>query len=58
MAGATFANELSSTGTLHVLYFAWLRERVGVAEETLTLPSDITTVGDLVAWLRTRSPGH
>jgi molybdopterin synthase sulfur carrier subunit len=46
------------TGTLHILYFAWLRERVGAAEENLVLPPDITTVGGLVAWLRARSPRH
>ncbi len=43
---------------MKVLYFAWLRERVGLGEEDLTLPPDITDVAGLVAWLRTRSPGH
>lgn len=43
---------------MKILYFAWLRERVGVGEEDVALPPGIGTVGDLVAWLRTRSPGH
>ena len=41
-----------------ILYFAWLRERAGAAEECLVLPAGVRTVGDLVAWLAERSPGH
>jgi sulfur-carrier protein len=37
-------------------YFAWLRERAGVGEERLTLPSDVLTVGDLLLWQSRR--GH
>lgn len=43
---------------MKILYFAWLRERVGMGEEDVTPPEGIETVADLVAWLRTRSPGH
>lgn len=43
---------------MHVLYFALLRERVGVAEETVTPPAEVQTVADLIAWLRARSPQH
>jgi molybdopterin converting factor subunit 1 len=52
------ADVTSTTGTLHILYFAWLRERVGTAEERIALPPDVSTVGELVALLRERSPGH
>lgn len=41
-----------------LLYFAWVRERVGVAEEAIDLPPDLATVADLLDWLATRSPGH
>lgn len=41
-----------------VLYFAWLRERIGTGEESVTPPDDVTTVGALMDWLATRSPGH
>jgi molybdopterin converting factor subunit 1 len=44
--------------TLHVLYFAWLRERVGVSEEFVSLPPGVATVGGLIDWLKTRGPGH
>jgi len=43
---------------MKVLYFAWLRTRAGVAEEEVTPPADIRTVGDLLGWLRLRSDGH
>jgi molybdopterin synthase sulfur carrier subunit len=41
-----------------LLYFAWLRQRIGVAEETVTLPGDINTVGSLLTWLQGRSDAH
>jgi sulfur-carrier protein len=37
-----------------LLYFAWVRERVGKAEEQLELPPGIATVGELMAWLARR----
>jgi molybdopterin synthase sulfur carrier subunit len=43
---------------LTILYFAWLRERTGTSEENVTPPADVRTVGDLIAWLAERSPGH
>lgn len=43
---------------MQVLYFAWLRARAGVGEEAVTPPETVGTVGDLVAWLATRSAGH
>jgi len=41
-----------------VRYFAWVRERVGKAEEEINLPPDIATVGELVAWLARRGEGY
>ena len=43
---------------IQVLYFAWLRERVGRGEEAVTLPDGVRTVGALVAWLGTRGDGY
>ena len=37
-------------------YFAWLRERVGAAEETVE--TEAATVGGLVEELRLRGEGH
>lgn len=39
---------------MHILYFAWLRERIGLAEEQVDPPAGIRTVAQLVAWLRSR----
>ena len=41
-----------------LLYFAWVRERVGVGEEDLALPDTLVAVADLLDWLAERSPGH
>lgn len=43
---------------MQVLYFAWLREKAGVAEETVDPPAELATVADLLGWLKGRSPGH
>ncbi|WP_341915385.1 molybdopterin converting factor subunit 1 [Ferrovibrio terrae] len=43
---------------MRVLYFALLRERVGVPEETVTPPAEVRTVAELVTWLRGRSAQH
>ena len=34
-----------------LLYFAWLRERIGKNAEEIEPPPGIATVGDLVVWL-------
>ncbi len=45
-------------GKLKILYFAWLRERTGRAEEEIALPDGVRSVGDLMAWLRARDAAH
>jgi sulfur-carrier protein len=37
-----------------VLYFAWVRERVGKADEIIEPPDGIETVGELMNWLAER----
>jgi sulfur-carrier protein len=39
---------------LKVLYFAWLRERVGKPDEIVDPPPNVRTVGELMNWLATR----
>ncbi|MBI4725349.1 MAG: molybdopterin converting factor subunit 1 [Rhodomicrobium sp.] len=39
-------------------YFAWVRERIGVAEEKAALPSTVATVGDAIEWLKQRGEGY
>ena len=37
-----------------LVYFAWVRERVGMTDEHVALPASIITVADLLAWQQTR----
>jgi len=37
-----------------LLYFAWVRERVGKAEEQIEPPGGVATVGELMVWLARR----
>lgn len=39
---------------MKVRYFAWLRERLNRGEEEIDPPAEVVTVGDLIAWLRSR----
>ena len=39
---------------MRIVYFAWVRERIGKAEEELSPPESVRTVGDLAAWLAGR----
>ena len=42
---------------MKLLYFAWLRAKIGMAEERVELPAGVTTVAALLDWLRARGPG-
>ncbi len=44
--------------TLKLVYFAWVREKIGKTEEIVDLPAGIATVADLVAWLKDRGPEY
>ncbi len=39
---------------LTVSYFAWVREKMGIAEEVIDPPAEIATIGDLIGWLARR----
>ena len=43
---------------MRLLYFAWLRSRIGVGEETVDPPEHVRTVADLADWLASRGPGY
>ncbi len=43
---------------MHLLYFAWLRAKIGTAEEELALPSQVHDVKSLLDWLKTRGPTY
>ena len=39
---------------MKVKYFAWVRERIGISEETVEPPAAVRTVDDLIGWLSKR----
>ena len=43
---------------MQLLYFAWVRERIGVGAEEVDPPEAVVNVADLMCWLSQRSPGH
>lgn len=43
---------------MQLLYFGWVRTRIGTGRETLEPPADITNVKSLVEWLKDRGEGY
>ncbi|WP_027534216.1 molybdopterin converting factor subunit 1 [Bradyrhizobium sp. WSM3983] len=43
---------------MKVKYFAWVRERVGKAEETIEPPATVRTVEELITWLSGQSEAY
>lgn len=43
---------------MKLLYFAWVRERIGIGEEEVTPPAEVATVAALIDWLAGRSAAH
>jgi molybdopterin synthase sulfur carrier subunit len=43
---------------MRILYFAWLREKIGQGEEEFAPPANVTTPRQLIACLRARGPGY
>lgn len=41
-----------------LLYFAWLRTKIGLAEERMTLPPEVTDIAGLIEQLRARGGGY
>ena len=40
--------------SVKLLYFAWVRERIGKGEEVVEPPAQVATVADLMGWLAGR----
>jgi sulfur-carrier protein len=41
---------------MKLLYFAWLRTKIGIAEERVDPPAEVATVAALLEWLKGRGP--
>ena len=49
---------MSQNRTVTLRYFAWVREKLGLAEERVQLPAGVQTIAELMAWLQTRGPEY
>lgn len=43
---------------MKLLYFAWVRTKIGIGEEQVTLPADIGDVRGLLDWLVSRGDNY
>ena len=43
---------------MRLLYFAWVRQKIGRSEEVVDVPAGANTVGALAAWLQSRGGGY
>ena len=43
---------------MKLVYFAWVRERIGRPEEELEVPAGVTTTSALISWLKGRGPEY
>ena len=43
---------------MKLLYFAWVKQKAGVAEEDVTLPGEVRDVSGVISWLKTRGEGY
>ncbi|HEY2446413.1 MAG TPA: molybdopterin converting factor subunit 1 [Rhizomicrobium sp.] len=43
---------------MKVLYFAWVRQKIGCSDESLSLPPQVRTIAELIETLRARGPGY
>ncbi len=43
---------------MKAVYFAWVRERIGLSEEEIAPPADVATVRELIDWLAARGEGY
>ena len=43
---------------MKLVYFAWVRERIGLESEEVTPPASVGTTHQLIDWLKTRGPGY
>jgi molybdopterin synthase sulfur carrier subunit len=39
---------------MRLVYFSWIRERIGKDSEDVDLPAEVSTVRELLDWLKTR----
>jgi len=43
---------------MKIVYFAWVRQKIGKNEEEFLLPTQVSTVSELIGLLRARGDGY
>ena len=43
---------------MQLLYFGWVRSRIGISGETIDPPASVADVRGLIGWLQKRGPGY
>ena len=43
---------------MKIIYFSWVRDKVGIGKEEITLPENVTNVEQLAGWLQGRGDGY
>ena len=43
---------------MKILYFAWVRQKIGISQEELRVPSSVIDVSSLVDFLKSRGEGY
>lgn len=43
---------------MKILYFAWVKEKIGHVEEDIPIPPEVTDIARLIRYLCTRTTGH
>jgi len=43
---------------MQVLYFGWVRSRIGIGKEELSPPQEVANVADLIEWLKAKGGGY
>jgi sulfur-carrier protein len=41
---------------MRLVYFAWVKEKAGIAAEDVAIPDHVETVAELIDWLKARGP--
>ncbi len=43
---------------MKILYFSWLKEKIGLNSQEIIKPENVETVGDLITFLKEKSKNH
>ena len=41
---------------MRLLYFAWVKDKAGIAAEEIEPPEGVATIAELIVWLKSRGP--